>query len=277
MKIRAVLIDMDGTTLAGSQVAISRENMAAIQKAISLGIQVIPCTGRVFDMLPPQLLTQEGMRYFISCHGARAYDRLENKSLYEDLIPAEHAAELFKIVEEKGLYNEIAANTTIYFEKAVTEPFDISKVPEHHLWYVRDNCFSTIDEKPSEYVLKNNMSVEKMNIYGIPEELQQEIYDKVTATGYIVHTREGAGPNLEFSRRGIDKMKAVDAVLGALGISYEETMAIGDSPSDLCVIKACGVGVAMENAPDHVKAAADYVTCLNTDNGLAKAFEKFLF
>ena len=275
-KIRAVLMDMDGTLLGTSQVAVSMRNMAAVQKAIGMGIKVIPCTGRVFDMMPPQLLTQPGLRYFITSHGARVYDRDTGKSIYEDLIPAEECAKLMEMLEGKGLYNEVAADATIYFEKSVTEPFDMNLVPVHHVWYVRDNCHTAV-EKPSAYFRENNIGLEKMNIYGIPDEMQQEIYDAVTATGSIGHTRPGAGPNLEFLHKGLDKLKAVDVVLKELGISYEETLAIGDSSSDLEIIKACGVGIAMGNAPDNIKAAADDVTDLNTEDGLAKAFEKYLW
>ena len=275
MKIKAVLMDMDGTLLGKSQVAVSVRNMKAIQKAIEKGVCVIPCTGRVYDMLPPQLLTQEGLRYFVTSHGARAYDSLTGESLFEDLIPAKNASEIMKMLEGKGLYNEIAANTTIYFEKAVSDNFNMSVVPEHHIWYVRDNCFTAI-EKPSEYFLKNNVGVEKMNIYGIPAELQQSIYDELTATGFIKHTRTGAGPNLEFSNNTLYKLNATDAILNKLGISYDETMAIGDSSSDVEILKACGVGVAMGNAPDNIKAVANDVTALNTEDGLALAFEKYV-
>jgi Cof subfamily protein (haloacid dehalogenase superfamily) len=275
MKIRAVLMDMDGTLLGKSQVAVSRRNMSAVQRAIEKGVQVIPCTGRVCDMLPPQLLTQKGIRYFVTSHGARAYDRDNNITLYEDLIPAAHVAELFKILEGKGLYNEIAANATIYLEKAVSEHLDFSVVPEHHLWYVRDNCYLPV-EKPSQFFLENNIGVEKMNIYGIPWFMQQSIYDEITATGFIKHTRPGAGANLEFSSVTLNKLNATDAILGKLGISYEETLAIGDSSSDAAILQACGVGVAMGNAPDNIKALANDVTDLNVEDGVAKAFEKYI-
>lgn len=273
--IRAVLMDMDGTALGKSQVAISIQNMKAIQEAIQQGIHVIPCTGRVYDMLPPQLLTQEGLRYFVTSHGARAYDRATGESLYEDLIPAEESAALMEFLEGKGLYNEIAANATIYLEKAVADRLDEAAVPEHHVWYVRDNCF-TAAEKPSVYFREHGIAVEKMNIYGIPQTLQQEVYDFVTNTGFVGHTRPGAGPNLEFLHRGLSKLRAVESILERLGVTYEETLAIGDSSSDLEIIKACGIGVAMGNAPDFVKAAADHVTDLNTSDGLAKALRKFV-
>ena len=163
----------------------------------------------------------------------------------------------------------------LYFEKAVSDNFDMKVVPEHHVWYVRDNCFTAV-EKPSEFFLENNVGVEKMNIYGIPQHLQQSIYDELNATGYIKHTRPGAGPNLEFSNYTLCKLRATDAILSKLGISYEETMAIGDSSSDLEILKACGIGVAMGNAPDNIKVVANDVTDLNTKDGLALAFEKYV-
>ena len=249
--------------------------MKAIQAALRKGVHIIPCTGRVYNMIPPQLLSQEGIRYYVTCHGARVYDCINDETLYEDVIPAEHASQLMRLLENKGLYNEIAANNTIYFEKSVTQPFDMSVVPVHHIWYLKDECYTAI-ERPSEYFAKHGVSVEKMNIYGIPEDMQQSVYDALNATGYIKHTRLGAGPNLEFSSRTLDKLRATDVVLKKLGISYEETLAIGDSSSDFEIIKACGIGVAMGNAPDNIKAVADYVTDINTENGLAHAFEKYV-
>lgn len=275
MKIRAVLMDMDGTLLGKSQVAVSNRNMAALQAAIEKGVHIIPCTGRVFDMMPPQLLTQQGLRYFITSHGARAYDRDTNTSIYEDLIPVEQSVELLKILEGKGLYNEIAANGTIYLEKSVADNLDMAIVPEHHIWYIRDNCYTAV-ENLSEYFLENQIAIEKMNIYGIPQAMQQEIFDAITATGAIQHTRGAAAANLEFSHCTLNKLRAVDAVLEKLGVTYEETLAIGDSSSDLEIIKACGIGVAMGNAPQNIKDAADVITDINTDDGLAQAFDKYI-
>lgn len=275
MKIRAVLMDMDGTLLGKSQVAVSNRNMAALQAAIEKGVHIIPCTGRVFDMMPPQLLTQQGLRYFITSHGARAYDRDTGDSIYEDLIPVEKSVELLKILEGKNLYNEIAANGTIYFEKSVTDNLDMAIVPEHHIWYIRDNCYTAV-ENLSEYFLENQIAIEKMNIYGIPQAMQQEIFDAITATGAIRHTRGAAAANLEFSHCTLNKLQAVDAVLEKLGVTYEETLAIGDSSSDLEIIKACGIGVAMGNAPQNIKDSADVITDINTDDGLAQAFDKYI-
>lgn len=276
MKIRAVLMDMDGTLLGKSQVAIPTPNMRAVQKAIDMGVHVIPCTGRVYGMLPPQLLTQEGIRYFVTSHGARAIDAKERRTVYEDVIPPRESSALMAYLEGKGLYNEVAALGTLYMEKAVVSPLNYDLVPEHHAWYMRDECYTAVD-KPSEFFARENIGIEKMNIYNIPEALQQEVYDFVTESGMIDHTRPGVGKDLEFAHKGLNKLLAVEAILKEIGVSYEETLAIGDSSSDLAIIRACGAGVAMGNAPDNIKEAANYVTALNTEKGLAKAFEHFIF
>ena len=275
MNIRAILLDMDGTLLGRSQVAVSVRNMKALARVMKKGVAVVPCTGRVFDMMPPQLLTLEGLRYYITSHGAAVYDRLEKKNVYEDAIPADEAAQLLETLEGKGLYNEIAARNTIWFEKAVADTMDAQPVPEHHIWYMRDRCYTAV-EKPSEYFRTHGVRVEKMNLYGIPEALQQPLYDAVTATGFIRHTRPGAGANLEFSHITLDKLKAVDAVLSRLGVSFEETMALGDSSSDAAILRASALGVAMGNAPENIKACANDVTELNTEDGVALALEKYV-
>ena len=275
MSIRAIFVDLDGTLLGRSQVAVSRENMAALQEALAKGIHVIPCTGRVYTMLPPQLLTQQGLRYFITSHGARAYDRDTGESIYEDLIPPEEAAKLLSFLEGKGLYNEIAAQAVIWLEKAVTEPLPMALVPEHHVWYIRDHCYTAVDS-PGAHFLRHGIGVEKMNIYSIPENLRQPVFEFVKAAGYIGYALPGAGANLEILRPGQDKLRAVGVVLERLGVTMEETMAIGDTEPDMEMIRACGIGVAMGNAPDKVKAVADHVTDLNTENGVAKAIRKFV-
>lgn len=275
MSIRAILLDMDGTLLGKSQVAVSVRNMEAVQRVLQKGIEVIPCTGRVFDMMPPQILTQEGLRYYITCHGAAVYDRREKKNIYEDTIPAEESARLLEILEGKNYYNEIAAQNTIFFEKAIVDSLSAQPVPEHHIWYMRDCCYTAVGH-PSEYFLKQNVRVEKMNLYGIPEDEQQTLYEQLTALGFIRHTRPGAGPNLEFSHVTLDKLKAVDAVLKRLNIDYSETMAFGDSSSDAGILRACALGIAMGNAPDEIKTIANDMTAANTADGVALALEKYI-
>ena len=106
MRIKAVLMDMDGTLLGKSQVAVSERNMSAVQRAIEKGVQVIPCTGCVCDMLPPSASHTEGnslfrhqprrtcfgedMEAFLKGNYAGKREK-ENIAYFETLLPSEPA------------------------------------------------------------------------------------------------------------------------------------------------------------------------------------------
>ena len=60
------------------------------------------------------------------------------------------------------------------------------------------------------------------------------------------------------------------------GIKREEMIAVGDQTNDLPMIEYAGLGVAMANAVDSVKLAADYITDSNNEDGVVKVIEKFI-
>ena len=59
------------------------------------------------------------------------------------------------------------------------------------------------------------------------------------------------------------------------GLDISECIAFGDGGNDIPILKTAGIGVAMGNAADNVKAAADYVTTHVDDNGIANALRHF--
>ena len=65
--------------------------------------------------------------------------------------------------------------------------------------------------------------------------------------------------------------------LGAAGMKPEEMVAVGDGFNDLSMIQFAGLGIAMANAQDVVKKAADYVTLSNEEDGVAAVVEKFFW
>ena len=71
------------------------------------------------------------------------------------------------------------------------------------------------------------------------------------------------------------KSNAVKFVSDRLGLDKSEIIAMGDNYNDIEMIKYAGMGVAMGNAPDEIKAIADYVTDTNNNDGVQKALEKF--
>lgn len=72
------------------------------------------------------------------------------------------------------------------------------------------------------------------------------------------------------------KSAGIDKIIEHYGISLEETMAIGDGGNDIDMIKHAGIGVAMGNANDDVKAAADFVTTSVDEDGILNAVKNIL-
>ena len=70
------------------------------------------------------------------------------------------------------------------------------------------------------------------------------------------------------------KSNAIRLLIGKLNIPREETIAMGDNFNDREMIQFAGMGVAMGNAPDEIKAVADYVTDTNNNDGVRKALER---
>ena len=61
-----------------------------------------------------------------------------------------------------------------------------------------------------------------------------------------------------------------------LGISIEETMAIGDNLNDVDILKTAGVSVVMDNARDEIKKLGDFITLSNDENGVAYAIKELV-
>lgn len=60
------------------------------------------------------------------------------------------------------------------------------------------------------------------------------------------------------------------------GCTPEETAYFGDDHDDIEPIKMCGLGVAVSNAIDDVKAVADYIAESNDADGVARFVEQVL-
>ncbi|MBQ5589398.1 MAG: HAD-IIB family hydrolase, partial [Anaerotignum sp.] len=82
---------------------------------------------------------------------------------------------------------------------------------------------------------------------------------------------------LEFVISGVDKGSALEATAEKAGVPLEDVIAIGDGDNDLPMILKAGLGVAMKNGEEHVKAAAGYVTERTAEeHGVAEVIEKFI-
>ena len=75
---------------------------------------------------------------------------------------------------------------------------------------------------------------------------------------------------------GVTKASAIDVLCEFLGVPLSETVAIGDGGNDIEMVKHAGCGIAMGNSVEGLKTVADHVTEPIDEDGLAKAFERWV-
>ena len=274
MDIRAILLDFDGTALQEDQVFISFRNMRALDLAMKKGIDIIPSTGRVEDMFPPQIEKDDRIRYWVTSNGARVVDRHTGEVIYQSLFTPEESAQICHIFEDQHIYGEVAAAGKIYMEREICADLGSYEVPPHHVWFLELNRQIEVDSL-SRHFPEHQIGIEKVNLYGVPADKQQAMIQALENTG-IVSVFEGAGRNIQFFPKRQNREHALEALFARLGYGFDHVMALGDSTLDMPAIEKAAIGVAMGNSPQWVKDAADFISLPYQENGVAQAIEKFL-
>ena len=163
--------------------------------------------------------------------------------------------------------------------RAITEPASIDHMDEFGLSpemqkLIRDT--REVVPNVMEYVKTTGAEAEKVNIFMADLE-EREVLRKELMAIPELSISSSMYNNLEVNAKGADKGSALLWLADYLGIDREETMSFGDGENDIPMIQAAGIGVAMENALDTVKAAADMITLKNDEDGVAAAIRKIIF
>lgn len=108
-----------------------------------------------------------------------------------------------------------------------------------------------------------------------PKEEIQVLYNALSAAyGDMVHTYRSKDTYIEISSKTISKATALQRVLETkYNFGMEKVVAFGDNYNDIDLLTAAGMGVAVENARDEVKAIANKITETNKNDGVAIAIE----
>ena len=115
--------------------------------------------------------------------------------------------------------------------------------------------------------------VEKVNLLCIPEDKRDAVLEKLKAL--TVSSVWSSHNCMEITPEKADKGRGLETACRLLHIPVEHTMALGDSGNDIAMLRQAGLGVAMGNAPDFVKAAADVISDRYDEDGAAKAIERW--
>lgn len=272
-KIKMIGLDLDGTLLTSDKRLLPFTRQV-LTEAIERGILVLMATGRPYTGIPEELRNLSGMRYALTSNGARILDTQTGKVLIEHLLPLKSAKKALEILRKYDTLQEV------YFEgQGYAEAKKLDQISRYHhnphMWeYVRSSR-KAVPSLP-ELIDRENQDMDKVQaLFADMGELGQawkelEQYEELVLVSSL-------GYNIEINAVGVDKGTGLMELGELLGIRPEEIMACGDGDNDIQMLERSGIGVAMGNAEEKVKAAADYVAETNDEEGAAKAIIKYAF
>ncbi|MBE5963283.1 MAG: HAD family phosphatase [Lachnospiraceae bacterium] len=267
MDYQMLVLDIDGT-LTNSKKEITRETKEAILDIQKKGYKVVLASGRPtpgIEAIAEQLELERYGNYILSFNGAKIINCATKEVIYQKVLPDGVIPLLYEEAVQNGVGiityegESIIAGTPI--DSYMEIESRINGIPIREV-----NNFA-------EYV---NFDVNKCLMTGEPEHLERlekKLKDKFNGALSIYRSEPFF---LEIMPSNVDKAQTLLKLLSALGLTSEQMICCGDGFNDISMIECAGLGVAMENAQDLVKAACDYITLSNDNNGILHVIHKFI-
>lgn len=266
MEIKGIFLDLDGT-LNNDDKIITPRTRDALMAAQKRGIRVALASARPAPGLYRErdaLQLQQYGGVLMSYNGGKIVDAAENKVLFETAMERETARKVLRFLEQLPVTPILDDGERFY-------------VTDRHGYKVEYECRNNGMECREVENLSQFLSFSpiKLLMSVAPEQLpqvQRTIAQSLPAELTVVQT---APFYLEVIPAAINKGQGLLDTCQALGIAPEQTVAFGDAQNDIPMLRAAGVGVAMGNATEAVKAAADAITASNNEDGIALWLEKY--
>lgn len=259
MNIKAIFLDIDGTLVSFKTHKIPQSTLDAVAAIRSRGIKVFIATGRPILYINNLTgLEHDGM---VTATGAYCIDR-DGHVIQNRCIPKTDIARVVNYLEnhpdERLPIIFISANE-MFLSQYIDSLEQIAQ-------------FLNIQIPPTREIRSAlDMDVLQMITF-LPADHQQRFMDELMPESSAMRWHPAF---MDVIAKGISKSNGIDAILAKEGISLQETMAFGDGGNDIDMLKHVGYGVAMGNAADDVKQAADYVTTEIDNDGIAHALKHF--
>ncbi len=271
-QIRLVALDLDGTVF-NDQKEITPRTLAAIQAALQKGVVVLPATGRTVAGVPEQFIKIPGVRYALTSNGASVVDLQTQEKLVNLPFDAALAQRAYDVVAPFGGMMSIFIDGNSYTTSENAES-SLDMVPPNLRDYFRTTRIEVPDMHATMQQYPND--VEKFSIMYRTEAERNAAWQAVAKACPEIEITSSLERNMELNAPGISKGRGLMALAERLGLALDEVMAVGDSGNDLTMLEAAGLGVAMGNATEEIKQAADVITADNNHDGVAEAIEKYV-
>ncbi|MFM2481587.1 pyridoxal phosphatase [Celerinatantimonas sp. YJH-8] len=269
MSYRVVAFDLDGTLL-GSNREIRADSVRAIQTLRDQGVKVVLVTGRHHVAVRAYHHQLQLDTPVICCNGTYLYDFINDRVIQGAPIAQSDALQIVQAMD----YDEI--NMLMYVSDAMTYEHLDDHLIEMQQWAetVAPELRPVMRQVDFKQVIESGDTIWKFVASGAdPAQIQQAVAQLQTQLDLSC---EWSWYNrVDLSAPGNTKGFRLEQLLKDWQIDPKHVIAFGDNGNDVSMIKLAGQGVAMGNAVDELKQAADWVTAGNNDNGIAAALEHF--
>ncbi|NOU97915.1 Cof-type HAD-IIB family hydrolase [Paenibacillus sp. LMG 31456] len=261
MNYSMIALDVDGTLL-NDRYEITDVTKEALQQAHASGIRIVLCTGRGPGNAVP-ILEQLGLEGVLITHnGAATVQTPGGILLHECGFSLDDVEPVIRYCRDKQVHFDVNTAFEMYVDK-----ISAVEVSMYENYMLQPQRVSDI--------MQLNHPLVKFTIFG-----SLEVMDEVEQDLRLMEMPKG----LQYIRSGdyfIDVMsveaskgKALEQLAQQWNIPRERIIAMGNYYNDIEMLEYAGIGIAMDNSPEDVKAAADAVTLSNNDNGVYEALVK---
>lgn len=266
MDYRIIVLDIDGT-LTNSQKEISaptREGLIEIQER---GYKVVLASGRPqqgVEGLADELKLDKYGSYILCFNGGRIINCKTKEIVYEKTYSKSNLPIIYKVAMEFGTGLMTYRGDDIILATAPDQYIELESRINGMPMVRPDNFFEFVD-----------FDLNKCILTGEPEVLVKAEKRLNSIFNQYLNVYRSEPFFLEVMPQKIDKAHSLLKLLGSLGLNSDQMVCCGDGFNDITMLECAGLGVAMENAQDLVKEAADYITGSNDENGIVQVIEKF--
>jgi len=254
--IKAIFFDIDGTLVSFKTKSIPSDVKEAIRRIRQKGIKIVISTGRSpFDIRYIESLEFDG---FITANGAFCLDAKG------------------EIIAQQPVSKESLERLALYIRK---KPFPCSFMTDkgNYINYI-DDMMSSLSKlvniplppvKPIAEIFEYTIfQIDAFIELDLETELLNHVLTDCVACRWHPYFAD-------FNSANCSKATGMDRLMTCFDMEHGQTMAFGDGGNDISMLKHATIGVAMGNAKDHVKAAADYVTSSVDEDGVINALKHF--
>lgn len=262
-----LVTDVDGTLLDRDG-KVPEETKLVLRALRERGFITTIATGRMLATAEPVAREIMINAPLVCYNGALIIDIYTGHRILERNIPTELLIKGIRILKKHGYEIGIYHN-------------DILLIDELNVrtgWYIEVN--KGIEHKTvgdlEAYVKSTGINSPKIFGIGELDERAEVPIGLMEDLSYDFEVTYAGGAHLEINLKGVNKGSGVKFLAEAFKIDRKDVICIGDGHNDVSMLKYAGLGIAMGNADERIKAHADYITVANTENGLLKIVNEFV-